>query len=98
MCFTFRTLQFLSSSFSTASNSGNGRWNFHLYLAARDIARLIPERCAHPMKSVSWRFAFRKLNEWREHRWFVTFGPVGDVDLQGEATRIFSGSSGTHVI
>ena len=50
------------------------------------------------MKSVSWRFAFRKLNEWREKRSPITFGPVGDVDVQGDTITMFSGSSGTHVL
>lgn len=50
------------------------------------------------MKSVSWRFAFRKLNEWREKQSPLTFGPVGDIELQGDTTTIFSGSSGTRVL
>jgi len=49
------------------------------------------------MKSVSWRFAFRKLNEWRVKQSPITFGPVGDVEAQDETITIFSGSSGTRV-
>jgi hypothetical protein len=50
------------------------------------------------MKSVSSRFAFRKLNEWREQERFITFGPVGDVESQGDTITMFSGSSGTKVL
>jgi hypothetical protein len=50
------------------------------------------------MKSVSWRFAFCKLNEWREKEWPISFGPVGDVESQGETITMFSGSSGTRVL
>jgi hypothetical protein len=50
------------------------------------------------MKNVSWVFAFRKLNEWRERERPITFGHVGDVVSQGETMRIFSGDSGTHVL
>ncbi len=50
------------------------------------------------MKSVSWRFAFRKLNEWREKQSPLTFGPVGDIESQGDTITMFSGSSGTRVL
>jgi hypothetical protein len=50
------------------------------------------------MNSVSPRFAFRKLNEWREKHSPITLGSVGDVDVQGDTIKMFSGSSGTHVL
>ena len=50
------------------------------------------------MKSVSWRFAFLKLNEWREHERPITFGPAGDVESQDETITMFSGCSGTRVL
>lgn len=52
------------------------------------------------MKSVSFAFAFRKLNEWREKSSPITFGPVGDPGGQGqeETITMFSGASGTRVL
>ncbi len=44
------------------------------------------------MKNVSPRFAFRKLNEWREKQSPITFGPVADVESQGDTITMFSGS------
>jgi hypothetical protein len=49
------------------------------------------------MKAVSWEFAFRKLNEWRERKWLVTFGEVGQVGSQDEMRAMFLGSTGSRV-
>jgi hypothetical protein len=50
------------------------------------------------MKSVSWGFAFRKLNEWANLESPLAFGNVFPEDVQGETINIFSGASGTRVI
>ena len=50
------------------------------------------------MRSVSWPFAFRKLNEWRDGQRPITFGPVIDIESQGETISMFSGSSGTRIL
>jgi hypothetical protein len=50
------------------------------------------------MKSVSWEFAFRKLNEWAADESPMSFGHVEEVEVQGETINIFRGESGTRVI
>jgi hypothetical protein len=42
------------------------------------------------MKQVSWNFAFRKLNEWREQRASVVFGVVEGFELEGNTTPVFA--------